>query len=239
MASLSNRIRTALTTRPRHASTAQLVIPVHRSQQRLFSSSRPCSSSTPLSYPFASAVQVLPPSPPPTHPKTSLLRTLNLHLTSQHPLATEYTALFSRRHPTRVQSGSVLTVISYTALPTTANPQPSTTTFSGVLMAMRRRHAGRDTSIRLRNLVGRTGVEQSFKVFSPMIKEIKIVQRATKSVAATGSGKKSGDRRKPVLRASRRAKMYFVREQPDRLVGVSGIVKQAREREAALEKRKR
>lgn len=85
-------------------------------------------------------------------------------------------------------------------------------------------------------------------------------------------------RKKPALRASKRAKMYFVRDQPNRyvlyfsfslaatclqsrsaegtldrstkaltfppfssrrLVGVGGIVKQAREREAQLEKRRR
>jgi large subunit ribosomal protein L19 len=91
--------------------------------------------------------------------------------------------------------------------------------FSGVLIASRRRHQGRDTSIRLRNLVGRTGVEMSFKVFSPLIKDIKVVQRAeTSGPAVLGKDGVELPRRKPALRAARRAKMYFVRDQPNRSV---------------------
>lgn len=86
-----------------------------------------------------------------------------------------------------------------------------------MLIALRRRHAGRDTSFRLRNLVGRTGVEVAYKVFSPLIANIKIVSRATfsgpKVVDRNGV---EGQRKKPTLRASKRAKMYFVRDQPNR-----------------------
>jgi large subunit ribosomal protein L19 len=107
-------------------------------------------------------------------------------------------------------------------------------------MAMRRRHAGRDTSFRLRNLVGRTGVEVAFKLFSPMVKSINVVQRATNSGPAVMNG--AGlevQRKKPALKAARRAKLYFVRDQPSKLVAVGGIVKQAREKELLAEKKRR
>ncbi|GAA6062721.1 hypothetical protein JCM10212_005924 [Sporobolomyces blumeae] len=200
-------------------------------------------SSAPASepYPFSSTVKVLPRSPAPPAQKTdSLMRTLNAHLTSQHSNAAAYLDLFSRRSSTRLLPGSVLTVTSYATPPTDANPTPATTVFSGVLIASRRRHQGRDTSIRLRNLVGKTGVEMSFKVFSPLIKDIKVVQRAeTSGAPIVGKDGVEVGRRKPVLRAARRAKMYFVRDQPSRLASVAGIVRQAREKEAALASRKR
>lgn len=177
-------------------------------------------SSSAVSYPFSSTVQVLPtPSTPLPKPTDSLLRTLNAHLTSQHSNATAYLDLFSRRSKQRLLPGSVLTVTSYSTPPTPANPSPAATVFSGVLIASRRRHQGRDTSIRLRNLVGRTGVEMSFKVFSLLIKDIKVVQRAeTSGPAIMGKDGVELPRRKPALRAARRAKMYFVRDQPNRRV---------------------
>lgn len=195
---------------------------------RLFSSctaSRATAARAPAAatepYPFSSAVQTFTTAPTTPAPRRdSLLRTLNAHLSSQHPKADSYLPLFSRRADDRIRPGSVLTVTSYATAPTPENPAPATTVFSGVLIGIRRRHAGRDTSIRLRNLVGRTGVEMVFKVLSPLVKDIKVVQRAETSgppvVAKDGST--SGPRRKPALKAARRAKMYFVRRQPDRSV---------------------
>ncbi|KAK4046270.1 hypothetical protein OIV83_006193 [Microbotryomycetes sp. JL201] len=193
-------------------------------------------------YPFSSKVIIVPapPSPPPAKLGDSLLRSLNAHLTSLHPRAEQFSTWFSRRSKDRILPGSVLTVTTYSSAPITASPSPSTSQFSGVLIGVRRRHMGRDTSIRLRNLVGRTGVEINYKVFSPLIKDITVVARAVKSgpPIVDKSGKEIG-RRKPVLRAARRAKMYFVRDQPSRLVGVAGLVKQAREREQQLTRTKR
>lgn len=173
-------------------------------------------------YPFSSSAVVVAESPLPSPPALaplgdSLMRHLNTHLASFHPNQTQYATWFSRRHKDRVLPGSVLTVTSYTSLPTSANPSPSTNTFSGVLMAIRRRHAGQDTSIRLRNLVGRTGVELSYKIWSPMVKSVKIVSRATNSgPAVVGKDGVEKDRKKPAIKAARRAKMYFVRDQPNR-----------------------
>ncbi|KAM0752874.1 hypothetical protein T439DRAFT_342289 [Meredithblackwellia eburnea MCA 4105] len=202
-----------------------------------------CYSTANSSYPFSSSVTVPSPSPPsPSQipPKTaSLLSTLNTHLSSLDPSSSSLIPLFSRRSPTRVLPGSVLTVTSYSTPPSASNPSPSLTTFSGVLIGVRRRNEGRDLSIRLRNLVGRTGVEVAFKVFSPLVKEIKVVQRAeTSGPLLATAGAKEGERRKPVIKASKRAKMYFVRDQPNRLTGVAGIIKQQREREMQAENRK-
>ncbi|GAA6051060.1 hypothetical protein JCM3770_005478 [Rhodotorula araucariae] len=243
MDSLARRLtRVALAARPAPPTPA-----------RLFSSSsaRPSTASVPAAahaepYPFAAATLPLPPastsaqSSAPAPRTDSLLRTLNAHLTAQHPRAHDYQQLFSRRDKRRLLPGSVLTVTSYAAVPTAANPSPPTSVFSGVLIALRRRHMGRDTSIRLRNLVGRTGVEQAFKVFSPLVKDIHVVARAeTSGPPVVAKDGKEGPRRKAALPAARRAKMYFVRDQPNRLVSVAGIVRAARERETALAARKR
>ncbi|KAM0791482.1 hypothetical protein ACM66B_005935 [Microbotryomycetes sp. NB124-2] len=225
--------RLSLSSTCSNASKSQARRLVHASARRAEAS---------VEYPFSSKVHIVPasPSPPPAELGDSLLRTLNRHLTSQHPKAEQYSTWFSRRSKDRILPGSVITVTSYSSPPTAANPSPSTSQFSGVLIGVRRRHLGRDTSIRLRNLVGRTGVELNYKVYSPLIKDITVVASATTSGPAIvdKSGKEIG-RRKPALRAARRAKMYFVRDQPSRLVGVAGIVKQAREREQQLARTKR
>lgn len=185
--------------------------------RRVFHSTRNYSTSS-SPYPFSTAVHfpTLPSPSPPILP-TSLLRTLNHHLASFHPHSTTLLPLFSRRSPDRLLPGSVITVSSYSSPPSPENPSPSITTFSGVLIAIRRRHAGLDSSFRLRSIVGRTGVEISFKLLSPLVKEVKVVQRATTSGAAVYSG--TGvevSRKKPAIRAAKRAKLYYVRDQPDK-----------------------
>lgn len=183
-------------------------------------------STTTRVYPYSNSVTTITPPTPSSSSSSSsgplpksLLTTLNTHLTSLHPQATTYLPLFSRRSPNRIQPGSVLTITSYSSLPTPANPSPPTNSFSGVLIAIRRRHAGRDTSIRLRNMVGRTGVELAYKVFSPMIAGIKVIGRAeTSGPVIPGKDGLGKERKKPVLRAARRAKLYFVREQKNRFV---------------------
>lgn len=229
------------------ASTLRCVVPATSSRAISSTSSiaAPAISSlqkpdAPSVYPFSSTARAVPSVPTPPKMTNSLMRTLNAHLTSLHPSAASYLELFSRRHKNRLLPGSVLTVSSYASLPTPENPTPATTTFSGVLIAMRRRHAGRDTSFRLRNLVGRTGVEVAFKLFSPMIASIKIVARAaTSGTPVLNSAGVEVSRRKPVLLASRRAKMFFVRDQPSRLTNVGSVVKQAKEKEMLAEKKRR
>ncbi|BGP24927.1 50s ribosomal protein l19 [Rhodotorula toruloides] len=190
------------------------------------------------SYPFSSNVQVIPPPrelslrPDGKLPqKHNLICTLNHMMTAQHPKGKTWMPLFSRRDKQRVRPGSILTVETYATAPTPENPKPSTSLYSGVLIGIRRRHEGRDLAIRLRTLVGRLHVEQVFKVFSPLIKSIKIVQRATRSGPVTKNKDGTTTRRKPVLKAARRAQMYYVRDQPDRLPSVAGFVKAQRLKE--------
>jgi large subunit ribosomal protein L19 len=94
--------------------------------------------------------------------------------------------LFSRRSPNRLVPGSVVTV--------TLEHAP--TTFTGVLMSIRRR--GIDTSFLVRNIVQRTGVEMQFFVNSPHLKDIRVVQ-------------------KPPKGRMRRAKLFYLRTSPDKM----------------------
>lgn len=115
----------------------------------------------------------------------------------QHIIGT----LFSRTHPERVRPGSVLTV----------NLAHAPTTFSGVLIAVRRR--GPDTSFVLRNVVQRTGVEMQFFVNSPHLKEIVVVSRAG---GAGGKKKREG---------LKKAKLFFLRDSPERMTSVAAGVR--------------
>jgi large subunit ribosomal protein L19 len=162
-------------------------------------------------YPFASDALVLPvPSDP--RPGT-LLKGKDimghLHKTTLSERARQLIEVdFSRRHPNRIRVGSVLTV-------TLEHPPHS---FSGVLIAIRRK--GADTSILLRNIVQRTGVEMQFFLNSPAIKNIKVIQRAGGTPPPGEEGVKMG-------RAMVRSKLYFLRDYPSKMSAISaGITKQ-------------
>ena len=114
--------------------------------------------------------------------------------------------LFSRSHPDRVRPGSVLTV----------NLTHAPTSFSGVLIAVRRR--GTDTSFVLRNVVQRTGVEMQFFVNSPHVKEIVVVSRA-------GGGGGGGANRKKKSTGLKKAKLFYLRDSPERMTSVSAGVR--------------
>ena len=118
----------------------------------------------------------------------------HLHKTLPSPEKREMlSTLFSKRHPKCIPIGSVLTV--------TLAHAPKI--FSGVLMAVRRR--GMDTSFLLRNVINGVGVEMQLFVGSPHVKDIKVVHKA---------GAKSGKR-------MRRAKLYYLRNSPDKMTAVS------------------
>jgi large subunit ribosomal protein L19 len=110
--------------------------------------------------------------------------------------------IFSRSHRDRVRPGSVLTV----------NLTHAPTSFSGVLISVRRR--GPDTSFVLRNVVQRTGVEMQFFVNSPHVKEIVVVSRA----GGRGDGKKK-------RKGLNKAKLFYLRDSPDRMTVVSSGVR--------------
>ncbi|KAF7352984.1 Polyadenylate-binding protein 2 [Mycena venus] len=77
-------------------------------------------------------------------------------------------------------------------------------TFTGVLLAIRRR--GPDTSFVVRNIIQRTGVEMQFFVNSPHLKEIRLLQ-------------------KPPKRRMRRAKLYYLRDSPEKMSMLAGSKK--------------
>ncbi|EJD53847.1 hypothetical protein AURDEDRAFT_20530, partial [Auricularia subglabra TFB-10046 SS5] len=104
--------------------------------------------------------------------------------------------LFSKNHPDRLLPGSVLT------LHLTHHP----TLFSGVLISVRRR--GVDTCFTLRNVINRVGTELTFFVGSPHLKKIDIIQRAGQGGGGLG-------------RKSRRAKLYFLRDSPEKMSQIS------------------
>ncbi|KAG2043077.1 hypothetical protein BDR03DRAFT_1005969 [Suillus americanus] len=156
-------------------------------------------------YPFSKAVILpLPPAIPASQMEAlrqgkgimAYLQKSLPHPTKQKWLAT----WFSRRHPDRLLPGSVLSV----------SLEHAPTTFSGVLLSIRRR--GPDTSFILRNVIQRTGVEMQFFVNSPHVKDIKILQRAG------GGGGKEG-------RRQRRAKLFFLRDTPEKMTAISAGVK--------------
>ena len=108
--------------------------------------------------------------------------------------------LFSRRHRDRILPGSVLTVFM----------QQPPFSFSGVLLSIRR--GGPDTSFVLRNVVQKTGVEMQFFVNSPDVKRIEVIQHAG------GRGGREG-------RRMRRAKLFYLRHQPDKMTAISAGVR--------------
>jgi len=173
-------------------------------------SSRSLTTST-KSYPY-SQVAIIPP-PPPDSPPPALRQGKGLMAYLQHTLpSTEkqklICTLFSRSHPDRVRPGSVLTV----------NLTHAPTSFSGVLISVRRR--GPDTSFVLRNVVQRTGVEMQFFVNSPHVKDIVVVPRA----GGGGSWSGPADRKKK-NKGLKKAKLFYLRDSPERMTAVSAGVR--------------
>ncbi|KAI9632572.1 putative 50s ribosomal protein l19 [Dioszegia hungarica] len=176
---------------------------------RTFSRSAPAPQ-TP--YPFSStALSKSSPTPNPTPNLLSprkgagLINHINEQLRETYDAKSLTTTLFSRRHKNRILAGSVMTVTSYTS-----SARTTTSTFSGVLMGVRRR--GIDTAFRLRNVIAKVGMEVDFKVLSPLIKEIKVIKRADG---------KSG------LKNLGRAKVGYLRERPGAMSQIASALKTA------------
>ena len=166
--------------------------------------SKRCMSTTASQYPFSKVATF-----PQTHPESAPIDRLRkgkglMEYLSKTLIAPEkremVDVLFSRRHPQRLQPGSILT----------AHTQQPPYSFSGVLISVRRR--GPDTSFTLRNVVQRMGVEMQFFVNSPDLKKIQVLRRAG------GGGGKAG-------RRMRRAKLFYLRHSPDKMTAISSGVK--------------
>lgn len=145
-------------------------------------------------YPFSKSA-LIPPAPYTAPPKSLRIgKGLMEYLHKSLPTPEKQNmlrSLFSRRSPMRLQPGSIITV--------TLEHAP--TTFTGVLLGIRRR--GPDTSFVVRNIIQRTGVEMQFFVSSPHLKEIKVVQ-------------------KPPKGRMRRAKLFYLRDSPEKMSMIAG-----------------
>ncbi|KXT08417.1 hypothetical protein AC579_6524 [Pseudocercospora musae] len=104
------------------------------------------------------------------------------------------TRLFSKQNPERVQPGDIILV-------RTKNGDD----FSGVCLVVRQRNSPIDTAILLRNHLTKIGVEMWFKVYSPNVEGIEIVQRKEKR--------------------ARRAKLYYMRQPRHDIGSVENIVR--------------
>lgn len=103
------------------------------------------------------------------------------------------TRLFDKANIERAKVGDILLV-------RTKNGDP----FAGVCLNVRR--VGIDTAILLRNQLTRVGVEMWFKIYSPNVEGIEVVQRKEKR--------------------ARRAKLYYMRQPRHDIGSVENIVRQ-------------
>lgn len=147
-----------------------------------------------------------------TRKNRGIMAALHAQLRHQYDQNGSLTALFSRKSIDRVPPGSIIIVETWNDMTKT-----TFTSFSGVLIAIRRR--GTSTSFVLRNLVNKTGVEMRFNLYSPLIKEIKVVQRAV------------GSKRDSRLRRARRAKLYYIRRNDSKLPNIVRAIQLMREKD--------
>lgn len=146
---------------------------LRRTIARFMSTTAAASSESTTSYPFSKTALI----PTHIHPKDDPLKKLKqgkglmpyLQSTLFSPgKAQMMHALFSRRSPTHLKVGSIVTVLN----------EQAPTTFTGVLIGIRRR--GPDSSFILRNILNRTGIEMQFMPNAPGVKEVKVIRAPPK-----------------------------------------------------------
>jgi ribosomal protein L19 len=130
------------------------------------------------------------------------------------------TRLFAVDNPERVKPGDILLVRLKSGDP-----------FSGVCITIRKRNSPIDTSILLRNALTRVGVEMWYKVYSPNVEGIEIVQRAARRARRN----KLTYMRKPKHDIGSVEKI--VREYQKNRVGGPSVVSSSRNRKGAAGKR--
>ncbi|KAJ3856940.1 translation protein SH3-like domain-containing protein [Lentinula lateritia] len=148
-------------------------------------------------YPYSKTAIILPEPyvspPPPLVQGKGLMPYLQKNLTTPEK-QTMLRELFGRHSATRIYPGSIVGV--------TLEHAPFA--FTGVVLAIRRR--GIDTSMVLRNVIQRTGVEMQLFVNSPHVKTIKVVQ-------------------KPPKGRMKRAKLFYLRHSPEKMSALAGSKK--------------
>ncbi|SNX88075.1 related to 50S ribosomal protein L19 [Melanopsichium pennsylvanicum] len=160
---------------------------------------------------FVSTKKGITPPPAPKSMFDGVMPRVHSDLRTRYDPGNRLTKLFDRKSPERIPPGSVLIIESWTS-PLKTN----FSSFSGVLIAVRRR--GVSTSFVLRNLVQKLGVEMRFNLYSPLLKDVRVIQKAE-----AGKNDKSGK-----LRRTRRAKLYYLRKDDRRLAGIGNVIKQQR-----------
>ncbi|KAL9084822.1 MAG: hypothetical protein Q9165_007890 [Trypethelium subeluteriae] len=111
------------------------------------------------------------------------------------------TKLFSRSNPDAAKVGDILLVRTRSGDP-----------FAGVCINIRRQ--GVDTAILLRGQLTRVGVEMWYKIYSPNVEGVEVVQRREKR--------------------ARRARLYYMRKPKHDIGSVENIVRQYQKQKAAL-----
>ncbi|KAG0052576.1 hypothetical protein BGZ83_002401 [Gryganskiella cystojenkinii] len=105
--------------------------------------------------------------------------------------------LFQKSSPECLKPGDVVLVETLNSMST-----DKTSTFVGVLIAMDRR--GLHSNFTVRNVVLKVGVEMKYMLYSPLIKSVRVMKR--------GEG-------------FRRAKLFYLRDNPGRAFRLEGLVK--------------
>ncbi|KAF9335268.1 hypothetical protein BG006_000486 [Podila minutissima] len=105
--------------------------------------------------------------------------------------------LFNKASPECLRPGDVVLVETLNSMST-----DKTSSFVGVLIAMDRR--GLHSNFTVRNVVLKVGVEMKYMLYSPLIKSVRVMKR--------GEG-------------FRRAKLFYLRDNPGRAFRLEGLVK--------------
>ncbi|KAF9170808.1 hypothetical protein BGX21_000503 [Mortierella sp. AD011] len=113
--------------------------------------------------------------------------------------------LFDKSHPECLRPGDVILVETLNSMST-----DKSSTFVGVLIAMDRR--GLHSNFTVRNVILKVGVEMKYMLYSPLIKSIRIMKK--------GEG-------------FRRAKLFYLRDNPGRAFRLEGLVKQDKANQAS------
>ncbi|KAF9111944.1 hypothetical protein BGX27_004204 [Mortierella sp. AM989] len=113
--------------------------------------------------------------------------------------------LFNKSDPECLRPGDVVLVETLNSMST-----DRASTFVGVLIAMDRR--GLHSNFTVRNVILKVGVEMKYMLYSPLIKSVRIMKR--------GEG-------------FRRAKLFYLRDNPGRAFRLEGLVKQDKANQAS------